>query len=79
MQPFNVIVKPLLSEKSNELREAQSKYVFIVRRDATKADVKKAKALWDVDVASVRTLIQRGKCVDAECRSVSRRTPKRLL
>lgn len=62
MQPFDVIVKPLLSEKSNELREAQSQYVFVVRRNATKADVKKAiKALWDVDVASVRTLIQRGK------------------
>lgn len=62
MHPFNVIVRPVLSEKSNDLREHEGKYAFIIRREATKNDVKKAvKALWDVDVAEVQTLVQRGK------------------
>lgn len=62
MHPFNVIVRPVLSEKSNDLRETGGKYVFIIRREASKQDVKKAvKAMWDVEVKSVRTLVQRGK------------------
>jgi large subunit ribosomal protein L23 len=62
MHPYNVIVKPVLSEKSNDLRENDGKYAFIVRREATKQDVKKAvAAMWDVEVKSVRTLVQRGK------------------
>lgn len=62
MNPFYVIVKPILSEKSNEAREAQNKYTFVVHKDASKDDVKKAiSAMWNLDAVSVRTLIQRGK------------------
>lgn len=62
MHPLNVIIKPVLSEKSNDLRELAGKYTFVVRKEATKNDVKKAvKQLWDVNVASVNTLVQRGK------------------
>lgn len=62
MHPFNVIIKPLLSEKSNELRENEGKYTFVIRREATKDDVKKAVSkLWDVDVEAVKTMITRGK------------------
>lgn len=62
MQPYSVIVKPLLSEKSNDLREDINQYTFIVRRDATKDDVKNAIAkIWDAKVKTVRTMVTRGK------------------
>ena len=62
MHPYSVIEKPILSEKSNELREREGKYSFIVKRDATKDDVKKAVSMiWGVEVVDVRTMIQRGK------------------
>ena len=62
MQAYDVIVKPILSEKSNEVREAEGKYTFQVKRDATKDDVKKAVSkLWNVDVLKVQTMITRGK------------------
>lgn len=62
MNPFYVIVKPLLSEKSNQVREQENKYTFIIRKEASKEDVRKAiSAMWNIDVLAVRTLIQRGK------------------
>ncbi|MCX6130508.1 MAG: 50S ribosomal protein L23 [Proteobacteria bacterium] len=62
MHPLSVIIRPVLSEKSNQVREAEGKYTFIVQKDATKDDVKKAvAALWNVKVEKVSTLIQRGK------------------
>ena len=62
MHPYSVIIKPLLSEKSNDVRENDGKYTFVIRRDATKEDVKKAVSkLWDVEVKKVQTLITRGK------------------
>ena len=62
MHPYSVIEKPILSEKSNDLREREGKYSFLVKRDATKDDVKKAVSMiWGVEVVDVRTMIQRGK------------------
>ena len=62
MHPYSVIEKPILSEKSNDLREREGKYSFIVKRDATKDDVKKAVSMiWGVEVVDVHTMIQRGK------------------
>ena len=62
MHPYSVIQKPILSEKSNDLREREGKYSFIVKRDATKDDVKKAVSMiWGVEVVDVRTMVQRGK------------------
>lgn len=62
MSPFDVIVRPILSEKSNDLRDAQGQYMFEIRKDATKNDVRKAvHSLWGVKVDKVQTLVQRGK------------------
>ncbi|MFY7927999.1 MAG: 50S ribosomal protein L23 [Oligoflexus sp.] len=62
MNPFHVIVRPVLSEKSNGVRESEGKYTFIINKDATKDDVKSAvAALWNVKVEKVHTLLQRGK------------------
>ena len=62
MNPFNVLVRPLLSEKSNRAREAENKYAFLVHPDANKADVKKAvERQFAVKVVGVKTLVTRGK------------------
>lgn len=62
MNPYDVLVKPLLSEKSNSVREAQNKYSFRVAVKATKDDVKKAvEKLYNVKVVGVTTLVNRGK------------------
>lgn len=62
MNPYNVLVKPLLSEKSNRGRENDNQYSFQVRKEATKADVKKAvEKVFDVKVVTVNTVVTRGK------------------
>lgn len=62
MNPYDVLVRPLLSEKSNKLRENGNKYSFQVAPKATKDDVKKAvEAMFEVRVADVHTLVNRGK------------------
>jgi large subunit ribosomal protein L23 len=62
MNPYEVLIRPLLSEKSNGLREKSNQYTFHVHRGATKVDVKQAlEKLFQVKVLSVRTNITRGK------------------
>ena len=62
MHPYSVIIKPAVSEKSNDLREDEGKYTFIVRMSATKKDVSQAvKKIWGVDTVKVATNIRRGK------------------
>jgi len=62
MNPFNVLERPLLSEKSNGTREKLSKYTFQIHIDATKGDVKNAvEKVFGVKVATVKTLVTRGK------------------
>jgi len=62
MNPFSVIKKPLLSEKSNECRERDQAYTFAVQLTANKGDIKSAvEKMFDVKVRSVNTCITRGK------------------
>ena len=62
MNPFDVLVKPLQSEKSHHQREVANKYSFQVAGKATKVDVRRAvETLFDVKVSSVQTLVLRGK------------------
>lgn len=62
MNPYEVLTRPLLSEKSNKLRESGNKYTFHVAIKATKTDVKKAvEKMFSVKVAAVRTMVTRGK------------------
>ena len=62
MNPFNVLIKPVLSEKSLKARETSQRYTFIVEKQATKADIKQAvQKIFDVEVEAVNTAITRGK------------------
>ena len=62
MNPEQVIRRPIvLTEKSNRLRE-QNQVVFEVARDANKIEIRSAvEKLFNVKVASVNTLVMRGK------------------
>ena len=57
----SIIRKPLLTEKTTDLRE-ENKYVFRVDRDATKPEIKEAiEAVFSVKVVSVNTMNVLGK------------------
>lgn len=64
MNPFQILSKPLLSEKSTLVRESLKQYTFKVDLRSTKNDVRKAiETVYGVKVVKVQTLITRGKVV----------------
>jgi large subunit ribosomal protein L23 len=59
--PYDVILRPVMSEQSYD-NAAERKYTFIVARGASKYDIRwAAESIFNVKVASVNTLIRRGK------------------
>lgn len=57
----DILIKPVISEKANILRE-QNKYVFVVRKDATKIQIKEAvRKLFNVTVVGCTTMNVKGK------------------
>ncbi len=59
---YDVIRRPLLTEKSTVLKESQQTLVFEVHRDATKPEIKKAvETLFETKVAVVRISNMHGK------------------
>ena len=62
MIDFNdILIEPVVSEKATMLRE-QNKYVFVVRPDATKIQIKEAvRKLFNVKVLACTTLNVVGK------------------
>lgn len=61
MSIYEIIKKPIVTEKSSLLKEANT-YVFEVQTSADKPTIKDSvEKLFNVKVGSVRTLIQRGK------------------
>jgi large subunit ribosomal protein L23 len=70
---YDVIRRPLLTEKSTLLKETKRTLVFEVHRDATKPEIKKAvEALFDTKVEDVRVARVHGK-VRRQGRYVGRR------
>lgn len=64
MNPYQILSKPVLSEKSTLVREDLKQYTFKVDLRASKTDVRKAvEAVYGVKVVKVQTLITRGKVV----------------
>jgi large subunit ribosomal protein L23 len=63
MTPEQIIKRPLvLTEKGNLLREKHNKYLFEVETRANKTQIRDAiETLFNVKVAGVHTLIQRGR------------------
>ena len=58
----NVIIKPLVTEKSTHQQQTRNAYAFQVHRDANKPEIKKAvEAIYNVKVVDVRTMTRKGK------------------
>ncbi len=59
---YDVIIRPLITEKSNIHKDLFNKISFVVRRDANKIQIKKAvENIFKVKVAEVNMVIVRGK------------------
>jgi large subunit ribosomal protein L23 len=59
---YEVIRRPLITEKTTTLKETQRNLCFEVHRDATKPEIKKAvETLFSVKVAEVRVANVHGK------------------
>jgi large subunit ribosomal protein L23 len=59
---FNIIKRPVVSEKSTALAEVANRYVFEVEPSATKIEIKAAvEQLFKVKVKAVNTSMMHGK------------------
>jgi large subunit ribosomal protein L23 len=60
--PYDVIISPVVTEKTTEQMEATSVYTFIVSEAANKIEIGNAvERIWDVSVKDVRTMRYPGK------------------
>ena len=62
MDKTNIIIKPLITEKSTHKQTTRNEYLFQVTPNATKPEIRKAvEKLYDVKVVDVRTINRKGK------------------
>ena len=62
MNPQQIVIRPVVTEKSARLEGAENKYVFEVAREANKIEIGKAVSqIFGVRVAAVRTMVVRGE------------------
>ncbi len=60
--PRDVVIEPVVSEKSYDLIEDFNIYTFVVDRGANKTQIKQAVSkIFDVNVISVNTMNRKGK------------------
>lgn len=61
MNRYDIIKRPLITEQSMDMM-ADNKYSFVVEKDATKPEIRKAvEEVFDVKVEKVYTMNMRGK------------------
>ena len=61
-EPHDVIISPVVTEKTADQMEKESLYTFIVLQDANKIEIGQAvEKLWNVNVKDVRTMRYAGK------------------
>jgi large subunit ribosomal protein L23 len=62
LEPYQVVIRPLITEKATHLSERHNAYTFEVNPLATKTEIKLAvEELFEVRVANVRIQNRRGK------------------
>jgi large subunit ribosomal protein L23 len=62
MHKYDVLVRPITTEKTDRLNDIGNRVVFEVRSEANKRQVKEAvEAVFKVKVTEVRTMIMPGK------------------
>ncbi len=67
---MEVIIRPIVTEKMNQQGNLLNKYGFVVRKEASKNQIKReVEKLYNVKVAEINTMIQRGKRVSRYTKS----------
>jgi large subunit ribosomal protein L23 len=62
MKLIEVLIKPIVTEKSNKLSDAKRTFAFRVNRKANKLEIKKAvESFYGVNVTEVNTVVVPGK------------------
>ena len=62
MDNTNVIIKPLVTEKSTHQQQTRNAYAFQVHHNANKPQIKQAvEQIYNVKVVDVRTMTRKGK------------------
>lgn len=62
MMNKEILVRPLITEKSESLSESLSQYSFVVNKKANKIEIRQAvEAMYSVTVETVNTAIMPGK------------------
>ncbi|MYH55083.1 MAG: 50S ribosomal protein L23 [Acidimicrobiia bacterium] len=60
--PRDLIIQPVISEKSYELIERTNTYTFVVDRESRKEEIRRAvEQLFDVQVLKINTINRKGK------------------
>lgn len=58
MEPYKILLYPLMGEKATMLREVENKLTFVVDEKANKEDIKRAvEELYEVKVEKVTTMM----------------------
>ena len=61
-EAYDVLVQPVVTEKTARQMEEANVYTFIVDKKANKIEISRAiEGIWDVKVSDVRTMQYRGK------------------
>lgn len=80
MHSAQIILRPLITEKSTRLQHTRNTYCFVVASDATKPQIKTAvEELYKVKVADVRTIVRKGKPKRSRFRPIHRSDVKRAM
>ena len=62
MNEYDIVLRPIITEKSTLLKDAGNQYIFEVQRDANKIEIKKAvEKLFKVKVVAVHVANMEGK------------------
>lgn len=78
--PRDIILAPVVSEKSYDLIEDRNTYTFIVDRRANKTQIRRAvQEIFEVDVLKVNTMNRKGKLKRTGWVVGRRRNTKRAL
>ncbi|MFX1562694.1 MAG: 50S ribosomal protein L23 [Promethearchaeota archaeon] len=58
MDPYDVIIRMMITERASEIVERENRLTFIVRRNSTKGQIRQAvEMLYEVKVVKVNTMI----------------------
>jgi len=70
MAAKTILIKPIITEKAEQLSENLQQYSFIVHRRANKIEIRKAiEKMYNVEVAAVNTMVMPGKVKRRNTRS----------